>query len=121
TGERLTPYHHDGKLCHVAPAPQATPAHRTQQSWQPWPPPVLSVDGINVPPANTSAATLQSGYVIAAGQSCGVTGWPKVSDDVAQFIFTALARLLYARRGRAANRHNRVAVYRENTPATGRH
>ncbi|MBP7081847.1 MAG: hypothetical protein KBA96_12100 [Rhodocyclaceae bacterium] len=112
TGERLTPYRHDGKL-YVAGTPgdayfvelKSNRGNRVLT--------VLSVDGINVL-TGQSAATLQSGYVIAGGQSYGVTGWRKSMDDVAQFVFTALPDSYAARTGRPGNVGViGVAVYRE--------
>jgi hypothetical protein len=112
TGERLTPYRHGGKL-YVAGTPgdryaielKGKPGERVLT--------VLSVDGINVLTGQT-AATLQSGYVIAGGQSYGISGWRKSMDDVAQFVFTALPNSYAARTGRPGNVGViGVAVYRE--------
>jgi hypothetical protein len=112
TGERLTPYRHDGKL-YVAGTPgdrysielRGKRAERVLT--------VLSVDGINVLTGET-AATLQSGYVIEGRQSYGINGWRKSMDDVAQFVFTALPDSYAARTGRPGNVGViGVAVYRE--------
>lgn len=114
TGERLTPYRHDGKL-YVAGTPGDAyfvelKSHRGERILT-----VLSVDGINVLTGQT-AATLQSGYVIDGGGSYGVTGWRKSMDDVAQFVFTALPNSYAARTGRPGNVGViGVAVYREKT------
>lgn len=112
TGERLTPYRHGGKL-YVAGTPgdryaielKGKPGERVLT--------VLSVDGINVL-TGQAAATLQSGYVIAGGQSYGISGWRKSMDDVAQFVFTALPNSYAARTGLPGNVGViGVAVYRE--------
>jgi hypothetical protein len=111
TGERLTPYRHDGKL-YIAGTPGDAYfielKSRGQRVLT-----VLSVDGINVLTGQT-AATLQSGYVIDGGQSYGISGWRKSMDDVAKFVFTALPNSYAARTGRPGNVGViGVAVYRE--------
>ena len=112
TGERLTPYRHDGKL-YVAGTPGDAYFVELKSNRGDRVLTVLSVDGINVL-TGQSAATLQSGYVIAGGQSYGVTGWRKSMDDVAQFVFTALPNSYAARTGRPGNVGViGVAVYRE--------
>ena len=112
TGERLTPYRHDGKL-YVAGTPGDAYFVELKSNRGDRVLTVLSVDGINVL-TGQSAATLQSGYVIAGGQSYGVTGWRKTMDDVAQFVFTALPNSYAARTGRPGNVGViGVAVYRE--------
>ena len=112
TGDRLTPYRHDGKL-YVAGTPgdryfielRSRSAQRVLT--------VLAVDGINVLTGQTAAA-LQSGYVIDGRQSYGISGWRKSMDDVAQFVFTALPDSYAARTGRAGNVGViGVAVYRD--------
>lgn len=112
TGERLTPYRHDGKL-YIAGTPgdpyfielRSRRAERVLT--------VLSVDGINVLTGQT-AATLQPGYVIDGRQSYGISGWRKNMNDVAQFVFTALPDSYAARTGRPGNVGViGVAVYRE--------
>ena len=112
TGERLTPYRHDGKL-YVAGTPGDAYFVELKSNRGDRVLTVLSVDGINVL-TGQNAATLQSGYVIAGGQSYGVTGWRKSMDDVAQFVFTALPNSYAVRTGRPGNVGViGVAVYRE--------
>ena len=112
TGERLTPYRHDGKL-YVAGTPGDRYAVELKGKRGERVLTVLSVDGINVLTGQT-AATLQSGYVIDGGQSYGISGWRKSMDDVAQFVFTALPNSYAARTGRPGNVGViGVAVYRE--------
>ncbi len=112
TGERLTPYRHDGKL-YVAGMPGDRYAVELKGKRGGRVLTVLSVDGINVLTGQT-AATLQSGYVIDGGQSYGISGWRKSMDDVAQFVFTALPNSYAARTGRPGNVGViGVAVYRE--------
>jgi len=112
TGERLTPYRHDGKL-YVAGTPGDRYAVELKGKRGGRVLTVLSVDGINVLTGQT-AATLQSGYVIDGGQSYGISGWRKSMDDVAQFVFTALPNSYAARTGRPGNVGViGVAVYRE--------
>lgn len=112
SGERLTPYRHDGKL-YFAGTPgdpyfielRSRSAQRVLT--------VLSVDGINVLSGQTAAA-LQSGYVIDGRQSYGISGWRKSMSEVAQFVFTALPDSYAARTGRPGNVGViGVAVYRE--------
>jgi hypothetical protein len=112
TGERLTPYRHDGRL-YVAGTPGDRYAVELKGKRAERVLTVLSVDGINVLTGQT-AATLQSGYVIDGGQSYAISGWRKSMDDVAQFVFTALANSYAARTGRPGNVGViGVAVYRE--------
>ena len=114
TGERLMPYRHDGKL-YIAGTPGDAYFVELKSNRGDRVLTVLSVDGINVL-TGQSAATLQSGYVIAGGQSYGVTGWRKSMEDVAQFVFTALPNSYAARTGRPGNVGViGVAVYREKT------
>jgi len=116
TGERLTPYRHDGKL-YVAGTPGDRYAVELRSKRVERVLTVLSVDGINVLTGQT-AATLQSGYVIDARQSYGINGWRKSMDDVAQFVFTALPDSYAARTGRPGNVGViGVAVYREKAVA----
>ena len=112
TGERLTTYRHDGKL-YIAGTPGDAYAVELKSKRGERVLTVLSVDGINVLTGQT-AATLQSGYVIDAGQRYGINGWRKSMDDVAQFVFTALPDSYAARTGRPGNVGViGVAVYRE--------
>lgn len=114
TGERLTPYRHEGKL-YVAGTPGDAYFVELKSNRGDRVLTVLSVDGINVL-TGQNAATLQSGYVLSGGQSYGVTGWRKTMDDVAQFVFTALPNSYAARTGRPGNVGViGIAVYREKT------
>ena len=112
TGERLTPYRHDGKL-YVAGTPGERYSVELKSNRGERVLTVLSVDGINALTGQT-AATLQSGYVLDGRQSYEITGWRKSMDDVAQFVFTALPNSYAARTGRPGNVGViGVAVYRE--------
>ena len=112
TGERLTPWRHDGKL-YVAGTPGDRYAIELRSRQGERVLTVLSVDGVNVLTGQT-AATLQSGYVIDGWQSHAINGWRKSMDDVAQFVFTALPDSYAARTGRPGNVGViGVAVYRE--------
>ena len=112
TGERLTPWRHDGKL-YVAGTPGDRYAVELKSKYGDRVLTVLSVDGVNVLTGQT-ATTLQSGYVLEGGQSYGISGWRKSMDDVAQFVFTALPNSYAARTGRPGNVGViGVAVYRE--------
>lgn len=112
TGERLTPYQHDGKL-YVAGTPGERYAIELRSRRGERVLTVLSVDGVNALTGQT-AATLQSGYVLDGGQSYAVSGWRKNMDDVAQFVFTDLPDSYAARTGRPGNVGViGVAVFRE--------
>lgn len=112
TGERLTPWRHEGKL-YVAGTPGERYAIELKSRQGERVLAVLSVDGVNVLTGQT-AATLQSGYVIDGWQSYAINGWRKSMDDVAQFVFTALPDSYAARTGRPGNVGViGVAVYRE--------
>ena len=112
TGERLTPWRHEGKL-YVAGTPGDRYAVELKSRNGDRLLTVLSVDGVNVLTGQT-AATLQSGYVIDGGQSYAINGWRKSMEDVAQFVFTALPDSYAARTGRPGNVGViGVAVYRE--------
>ena len=112
TGERLTPYRHDGKL-YVAGTPGERYAIELRSLRGERVLTVLSVDGVNVLTGQT-AATLQSGYVLDGGQRFAVNGWRKSMDDVAQFVFTDLPESYAARTGRPGNVGViGVAVFRE--------
>lgn len=112
TGERLTPYRHDGKL-YVAGTPGERYAIELRSLRGERVLTVLSVDGVNVLTGQT-AATLQSGYVLDGGQSFAVNGWRKSMEDVAQFVFTDLPDSYAARTGRPGNVGViGVAVFRE--------
>ncbi len=60
---------------------------------------VTSVDGVNVVTGDT-ASVQQSGYVFAAWQRYGITGWRKSNNDVAAFEFTASPNSYAERTGR---------------------
>ena len=112
TGERLTPYRHEGKL-YVAGTPGERYAIELRSLRGERVLTVLSVDGVNVLTGQT-AATLQSGYVLDGGQRFAVNGWRKSMDDVAQFVFTDLPESYAARTGRPGNVGViGVAVFRE--------
>jgi hypothetical protein len=112
TGERLTPWRHEGKL-YVAGTPGERYAIELKSRQGERVLTVLSIDGVNVLTGQT-AATLQSGYVIDGWQSYAINGWRKSMDDVAQFVFTALPDSYAARTGRPGNVGViGVAVYRE--------
>ena len=112
TGERLTPWRHDGKL-YVAGTPGERYAIELRSKYADRVMTVLSVDGVNVLTGQT-AATLQSGYVLDGWQSYAINGWRKSMDDVAQFEFTARPNSYAARTGRPGNVGViGVAVYRE--------
>ena len=98
TGERLTPWRHEGKL-YVAGTPGERYAIELKSRRGERVLTVLSVDGVNVLTGQT-AATLQSGYVIDGWQSYAINGWRKSMDDVAQFVFTAQPDSYAARTGR---------------------
>ena len=112
TGERLTPWRHEGKL-YVAGTPGERYAIELKSRRGDRVLTVLSVDGVNVLTGQTAAA-LQSGYVIDGWQSYAISGWRKSMDEVAQFVFTALPDSYAARTGRPGNVGViGVAVYRE--------
>jgi hypothetical protein len=77
---------------------------------------VLSVDGVNAVSGET-AATSQTGYVLAPWQTADITGWRKSDAEVAAFYFTSLPDSYAARTDRP---HNvgvvGVAVFRERVP-----
>ena len=117
TGERLTPWRHDGKL-YVAGTPGDRYAIELRSRRSERLLAVLSVDGVNALTGQT-AATLQSGYVISGWQSYSINGWRKSMEDVAQFVFTALPDSYAARTGRPGNVGViGVAVYREKAVAS---
>ncbi len=63
---------------------------------------VLSVDGVNAVSGET-AATGQTGYVLAPWQSADITGWRKSYAEAAAFYFTALPDSYAARTDRPDN------------------
>lgn len=116
TGERLTPYRHDGKL-YIAGTPGERYAIELKGVGAGRVLTVLSVDGVNVLTGQT-AAPLQSGYVVDGWQNFAVNGWRKSLNDVAQFVFTDLPDSYAARTGRPANVGViGVAVFREKVVA----
>lgn len=77
---------------------------------------VLSVDGVNAITGET-AATRQTGYVLAPWQSADITGWRKSDAEAAAFYFTALPDSYAARTGRPGNVGViGAAVFRERPP-----
>lgn len=77
---------------------------------------VLSVDGVNAVSGETAAST-QTGYVLAPWQSTQIAGWRKSLDAVAQFVFTDLGDSYAARTGRPDNVGViGIAVFREAPP-----
>ncbi len=63
---------------------------------------VLSVDGVNVVNGETAASN-QSGYVLAPWERAEIAGWRKSQQDVAQFYFTSLPDSYAARTERPDN------------------
>lgn len=63
---------------------------------------VLSVDGVNAVSGET-AATGQTGYVLAPWESAEITGWRKSASEAAAFYFTALPDSYAARTDRPGN------------------
>jgi hypothetical protein len=63
---------------------------------------VLSIDGVNAISGDT-AATGQTGYVLAPYQTTEITGWRKSLTEAAAFYFTALPDSYAARTGRPDN------------------
>jgi hypothetical protein len=63
---------------------------------------VLAVDGINAITGET-AATSQSGYVLAPFETAEITGWRKSMEEVARFYFTRLPDSYAARTDRPDN------------------
>jgi len=77
---------------------------------------VLSVDGVNAVSGQT-AATGQTGYVLAPWQTADITGWRKTDAEAAAFYFTALPDSYAARTDRPQNVGViGVAVFRERLP-----
>ena len=77
---------------------------------------VLSVDGVNAISGET-AASQQTGYVLAPWQSTEIAGWRKSLEDIAQFVFTDLGDSYAARTGRPNNVGViGIAVFRELPP-----
>ena len=77
---------------------------------------VLSVDGVNAV-TGQSAATEQTGYVLAPYQSTEIRGWRKDLSEVAEFTFAALPDSYAARTGRPENVGViGIAVFEERAP-----
>ena len=77
---------------------------------------VLSVDGVNAVSGQT-AATGQTGYVLAPWQTADITGWRKSDAEAAAFYFTALPDSYAARTDRPENVGViGVAAFRERVP-----
>lgn len=77
---------------------------------------VLSVDGVNAVSGQT-AATGQTGYVLAPWQTAEIIGWRKTDAEAAAFYFTALPDSYAARTDRPQNVGViGVAVFRERVP-----
>jgi len=77
---------------------------------------VLSVDGVNAVSGQT-AATGQTGYVLAPWQTADITGWRKTDAEAAAFYFTSLPDSYAARTDRPQNVGViGVAVFRERVP-----
>ncbi|WP_313951019.1 hypothetical protein [Accumulibacter sp.] len=116
SGQQLQVYHHHGRL-YVAGTPGNRYAVVLRNKSAGRVLTVLSVDGVNVFNGQT-AATAQSGYVLAAWQSAEIAGWRKSMDEVAAFYFTSLADSYAGRTNRPQNVGViGVAVYREAVPA----
>jgi hypothetical protein len=116
SGERLTPWRHDGKL-YVVGTPGEPYAIELRNRSGERVLGVVSVDGVNVLSGETAAAG-QSGYVLEVGRSAGISGWRKSMDDVARFVFTSLADSYAARTGRPEHVGViGVAVFRERSAA----
>ena len=115
SGQRLEVYRHRGRL-YVA----GTPGNRYAVVLRNKSPgrvlTVLSVDGVNALSGQTAASS-QSGYVLAPWQSAEISGWRKSMDDVAAFYFTSVADSYAGRTDRPQNVGViGVAVYREAEP-----
>lgn len=115
TGEVLRTYRHGGELW-VAGTPGHRYAVRLSNRSSGRVLAVLSVDGVNAVSGQT-AATDQTGYVLAARQSSDIAGWRKNLDEIAQFTFTALSDSYASRTGRPDNVGViGVAVFPERAP-----
>jgi hypothetical protein len=101
TGRTLETYRHRGRL-YVAGTPGNRYAVSVRNRSGGRILTVLSVDGVNAVSGET-AATGQSGYVLAPGQGTEVTGWRKSLAEVAAFYFTRLPDSYAARTERPEN------------------
>jgi hypothetical protein len=112
TGETLPMYWHDGKWWVPGkPGNRYAIALNNRSGYRALT--VISVDGVNVVSGET-AATEQTGYVLASGQSAQITGWRKNMSRVAAFEFTSLPNSYAAQTGRPDNVGViGVAVFRE--------
>lgn len=112
TGQTLDIYRHQGRL-YVAGTPGNRYAVSLRNKAGGRVLSVLSVDGVNAVSGET-AATSQTGYVLAAGQSADIAGWRKSLDEVAAFYFTSVTDSYAGRTGRPQNVGViGVAVFRE--------
>lgn len=115
TGQMLETYRHRGRL-YVAGTPGNRYAVSVRNKTGGRILTVLSVDGINAVTGET-AATGQSGYVLAPGQATEVAGWRKSLAEVAAFYFTRLPDSYAARTDRPENVGAiGVAVFEEYQP-----
>jgi len=115
TGQAVPTHYHGGQL-YIAGTPGEKYAIRIANRTGRRVMAVVSVDGVNVVSGET-AATSQSGYVLAAHQSFEINGWRKSLDEVAAFYFTALPDSYAARTGRPINVGViGVAAFREYRP-----
>lgn len=115
TGRTLETYRHRGRL-YVAGTPGNRYAISVRNKTGGRILTVLSVDGVNAVTGET-AATGQSGYVLAPGQATEVAGWRKSLAEVAAFYFTRLPDSYAARTDRPENVGAiGVAVFEEYQP-----
>ncbi len=115
TGQRLTVYHHDGKL-YVAGNPGERYAVQVTNKTGARIMTVVSVDGVNVVSGET-ATPHQTGYVLHSWQSYEINGWRKNQNEIAAFYFTSLPDSYAARTDRPQNVGViGVAVFREAMP-----
>ncbi len=115
TGEKLDVYHHQGRL-YVAGTPGNRYAVTLRNKSGERLLTVISVDGINALNGET-AATSQSGYVIAPRQTAEIAGWRKSMEEVTAFYFTSVTDSYAGRTDRPQNVGViGVAVYREAAP-----
>ena len=101
TGERLPIYWHEGQRWIAG-----TPGHRYAMTLRNRTGArimtVVSVDGVNAISGETADVD-QGGYVLGPWQSFDVLGWRKSRDNVADFVFTAVADAYASRTGRPDN------------------
>jgi len=115
TGQTLETWRHQGRL-YIAGAPGNRYAVSLRNKAGGRVLTVVSVDGVNAVTGET-AATSQSGYVLAPGQAADIAGWRKSMDEVAAFYFTSVADSYAGRTDRPQNVGViGVAVFREAEP-----